>query len=124
MNINHSAEYIALWKSHKRAEWEAMRLSAEADKINRESAMATSRRQQVLVDTSVALAMQARPVKGPHGSAIAWQLQQESQRMQQLRAEIGAELERVEAALTLRQRKTAEKVLKQWEADYLRGMLV
>lgn len=73
MNINHSAEYIALWKSHKRTEWEAVRLRHEA--------------------------------------------QQGSQRMWELCSEIGAELERVAAALTPGQRKTAEKMLKQWERE-------
>ena len=31
MNINRSAEYIALWKSHKRAEWEAVQLKDEQE---------------------------------------------------------------------------------------------
>jgi hypothetical protein len=71
LNINRSAEYIALWKSHKRAEWEAVQLKDE----------------------------------------------QESRRKQRLCSEIGAELERVAAALTPGQRKNAEKMLKQWERE-------
>jgi hypothetical protein len=31
LNINRSAEYIALWKSHKRAEWEAVQLKDEQE---------------------------------------------------------------------------------------------
>jgi hypothetical protein len=76
LSINRSAEYIVLWKSHKRAEWEAGQLKDE----------------------------------------------QESRRKQQLCSEIGAELERVAAALTPDQRKNAEKVLKQWEQEQIREL--
>jgi hypothetical protein len=31
LNINRSAEYMALWKSHKRAEWEAVQLKDERE---------------------------------------------------------------------------------------------
>jgi hypothetical protein len=80
MNLNHSAEYVALWKSRKRAQWEAARLSQEANSLHQ-------------------------------------QLQQKSQQMWQLSSELGAELERVAATLTPGQRKTAEKMLKQWEQE-------
>jgi hypothetical protein len=71
LNINRSADYIALWKSRKRAEWEAVQLKDE----------------------------------------------RESRRKWELHSEIGAELERVAAALTPDQRKNAEKMLKQWERE-------
>jgi hypothetical protein len=74
LNINRSAEYIALWKSHKRAEWEAVRAKDEP----------------------------------------------ESRRKWELYSEIGAEVERVAAALTPDQRKNAEKMLKQWEREQTR----
>ena len=42
-------------------------------------------------------------------------LENESRRMWQLSAEIGAELARTEALLTFAQRQKAEQMLKQWE---------
>ena len=42
-------------------------------------------------------------------------LEQESHRMWKLHAEIGSELAQAAALLTVAQRKSAEKVLKQWE---------
>ena len=42
-------------------------------------------------------------------------LEQESRRMWKLHSEIGSELAQAAALLTVAQRKSAEKVLKQWE---------
>ena len=42
-------------------------------------------------------------------------LEQESHRMWKLHSEIGSELAQAAALLTVAQRKSAEKVLKQWE---------
>jgi hypothetical protein len=52
---------------------------------------------------------------------VAQQLDEESRRKWELCSEIGAELDRVAAALTPAQRKDAEKVLKQWESAELEG---
>ncbi|MFQ6027572.1 MAG: hypothetical protein ACE5Q6_08775 [Dehalococcoidia bacterium] len=117
MNINHSAEYLALWKSHKRAEWEAVRLDQEAKAMRVAATVADA---QLLGSGELnTVGVMARvSVQASQGDGItAEQLEQESNRMWGLYSTIKAELAQVEAALTADQRKNAEKVLKQWERE-------
>jgi hypothetical protein len=109
LNINHSAEYIALWKSHKRAQWEAEKLVREAAAMGQQWAMTSG---QSPLSSKFAPATVASDAL-----VVARQLQQQSQRMWELGSQIAAELEKVATTLTPRQRKTAEKMLKQWEQE-------
>ena len=121
MSINHSAEYMVLWKSHKRAEWEAVRLKKEADALRQQAGQPSARPGQAPGSRATAL-VEAPAETREDLEVVAQQLEEESRRKGELCSEIGAELDRVAAALTAAQRKDAEKVLKQWESAELEGM--
>ena len=112
MNINHSPEYLALWKSQKRAEWAAVRLDQEAKVIAKGMGVVADR-----VGVMVGVSEEKGPGDGIIPEITVEQLEQESRHMWGLYSEIKAELAQVEAALTVDQRKNAAKVLKQWERE-------
>ena len=166
MSINRTAEYVVLWKSHKRAEWVAVGLDKQAAALRRQLArndanallsstpaastgeclsieMATEMATETAAETTTKMAAEvatsigavavarrvtpnlALPVAGV-GADVSDEisseicielefLEIESRRMWQLHSEIGAELNEAANLLTVAQRKSAGKVLKQWE---------
>ncbi len=147
MSINRTAEYMVLWKSHKRAEWAAVRLDRQAAALRQrlgrnpwgekddrplpssqptaskpgnksaEKGAVTPARGQRTVPAPTVLTAPAAPADGGEEATfdeLKW-LETESRRMGQLCAEIGSELARATALLTVAQRKSAEKMLKEWE---------
>ena len=140
LNINRTADYVVLWKSHKRAEWAAVGLAGQAAELRQRlegnahrdfspaavavapPGLATSMGTAVAVRPAVELAA-AGPVSQlavaeadsePDAAAELELLEAESRRMWQLHAELGAELSQVARLLTAAQRQSAEKVLQQW----------
>ena len=146
MSINRTAEYVVLWKSHKRAEWAAVGLDNQAAALRQQLARndanallssppAASTGEYLSTETAaetttkmaakvgaVAVAQRAElDLAAPSVDVLAEIsdelkfLENESRRMWQLSAEIGAELAQTEALLTFAQRQKAEQMLKQWE---------
>jgi hypothetical protein len=115
VNINHSPEYIALWKSHKRAEWEAGELGQQCEQLRQQLEEAENRAQTLIATGPVAVATGAPGSIAQESRMLVEQLERELRRKWELHSEIGADLERVSEALTPAQRKQAAKVLEQWE---------
>lgn len=158
MSVNRTAEYVVLWKSHKRAEWAAVGLDSQAEALRQRLGRSPGRKAANIrrygtpaastrdgkpadagavraVETAAAGAQRAAinpatdaPAAGVVAPGVAAEvvaeiaiadqlesLETESCRTWQLYAEIGSELAQVAALLTVAQRKSAEKVLKQWE---------
>lgn len=143
LEINRTADYVVLWKSHRRAERAALGLARQAAELRGlltvglpELAVTAG----VAVGAAVAATVPAAPaavieslpgelasaVPSPAaepasvGVAVAdWAeaefLEAESGRMWELYAELGAELAQVAGLLTAAQRQRAEKVIQQWE---------
>lgn len=136
LHINRTADYVVLWKSHKRAEWAAVGLDHQAaelrqqltggDPRNFNPAAAVGSPPETASGITVAVA--ERPAveiaaAGPPPAALAAAdetaaaleiLESESRRMWQLHAELGAELSQTAGLLTAGQRQAAEKALQQW----------
>jgi hypothetical protein len=120
MNINHSAEYIALWKSQKRAEWEAVRLDEAARAMGAATGSVKLETAEPGAANPVGVMARVTVQTGANGrddGMTARQLEQERDRRWSLCAELKAELDRVAAALTDDQRKNVTKVLKLWERE-------
>ena len=165
MSINRTAEYVVLWKSHKRAEWAAVGLDNQAAARRQQLARndanallsstpaastgeylstgtatpAASTGEYLLTGTATETAAETTTKMAAKVGAVAVAqraeldlaapsvdvlaeisdelkfLENESRRMWQLSAEIGAELAQTEALLTFAQRQKAEQMLKQWE---------
>jgi hypothetical protein len=114
VNINHSPEYIALWKSHKRAEWEAVELAQQCEQLRQQVEEAETQAPVLAVAGAPGVATGASGIAAQERGALAQQLERELRRKWELHAEIGADLERVSESLTPAQRRNAEKVLQQW----------
>ena len=138
LNINRTADYVVLWKSHKRAEWAAVGLAGQAAQLrqrlegnaHRDFSPAVAAVAPPGLATSTAVAVRpaveltaAGPASGVAAAAVdpgpdadleLELLEAESRRMWQLHAELGAELSQVARLLTAAQRQSAEKVLQQW----------
>ena len=135
LNINRTADYVVLWKSHKRAEWAAVGLAGQAAELrqrleggdNRDFSpavappgLATNTAVAVRPSVELAAAGPASQLAAaavdpePDTAAELELLEAESRRMWQLHAELGAELSQVARLLTAAQRQSAEKVLQQW----------
>ena len=114
MNINHSPEYIALWKGHKRAEWEAVELAQQCEELRQQAEAAEAPVPTLVVNGAPAGATGAPGMAAREQQALAQQLERELRRKWELHAEIGADLERVSESLTPGQRRDADKVLQQW----------
>ncbi len=123
MSINRTAEYVVLWKSHKRAEWAAVGLDHRAAALRQRQQQQTGQRRPhpgpaaAAAGPATATRNHRTVAADPADVEIAAELQfleMEGQRMWRLHAEIGAELAQAEILLTHAQRKSAENVLKQW----------
>lgn len=136
LNINRTADYVVLWKSHKRAEWAAVGLDGQAAELRQrlESGVnldlspaaaqltppgpATNTAVAVLPQRELAAANlpagAAAVMAAPEAAAELELLEAESRRMWKLHAELGVELSQVSRLLTAAQRQSAEKVLQQW----------
>ena len=139
LNINRTADYVVLWKSHKRAEWAAVGLAGQAAELRQRlegganlefSPAVAAATPPGLAASNTAVAVRpaveltaAGPVGGlavaeadpePDAAVALELLEAESRRMWQLHAELGAELSQVARLLTAAQRQSAEKVLQQW----------
>ena len=121
MNINHSPEYIALWKSHKRAEWEAVELKQQCELLRQQVEEGESGAQTPIMTGPVAVATEAPGSIAQETRMLVEQLERELRRKWELHSEIGSDLERVSGALTPAQRKQAERVLEQWERQQAAG---
>lgn len=138
LNINRTADYVVLWKSHKRAEWAAVGLDGQAAELRQRlesgvnldlsPAVAQLTPPRPVTDTAVAvlpprelaaaapavgLAVAAVPAESDAAAELEL-LEAESRRMWKLHAELGVELSQVARLLTAAQRQSAEKVLQQW----------
>ena len=139
LHINRTADYVVLWKSHKRAEWAAVGLDHQAAELRQQLTGGDSRNftpAAVAVTppgtaSGIAAAVAERPAvemtaAGPltedfadiaangETAAALEILEAESRRMWQLHAELGAELSQTAGLLTAAQRQAAEKALQQW----------
>lgn len=140
LHINRTADYVVLWKSHKRAEWAAVGLDHQAAELRQQLTGGDPRNfipaAAVAVTppgtaTAIPVAVAERPAvemtaAGPMPADIAdiaadgetaaelEILEAESRRMWQLHAELGAELSQTAGLLTAAQRQAAEKALQQW----------
>ena len=114
MNINHPPEYIALGKSHKRAEWEAVELAQQCEQLRRQVEEAETRAPTLIVAGGPVTATGAPGMVFQDQRALVQQLERELHRKWELHAEIGADLERVSGSLAPAQRRRAEEVLQQW----------
>ena len=121
MNINHSPEYIALWKSHKRAEWEAVELKQQCELLRQQVEEEESGAQTPIMTGPVAVATEAPGSIAQETRMLVEQLERELRRKWELHSEIGSDLERVSVVLTPAQRKQAERVLEQWERQQAAG---
>ena len=121
MNINHSPEYIALWKSHKRAEWEAVELKQQCELLRQQVEEEESGAQTPIMTGPVAVATEAPGSIAQETRMLVEQLERELRRKWELHSEIGSDLERVSGVLTPAQRKQAERVLEQWERQQAAG---
>lgn len=136
LEINRTADYVVLWKSHRRAERAALGLARQASELRglltvglpelavTAPAAAIESVPGVTVGAAVAApaaAIESLPgelvvdVDGMAARAEAEFLEAESGRMWELYAELGAELAQVAGLLTAAQRQRAEKVIQQWE---------
>ena len=136
LNINRTADYVVLWKSHKRAEWAAVGLDGQAAELRQRleggvnldlspaaaqltpPGPATNTAVAVLPPREVSAANlpagAAAVIEAPAAAAELELLEAESRRMWKLHAELGVELSQVARLLTAAQRQSAEKVLQQW----------
>lgn len=139
LHINRTADYVVLWKSHKRAEWAAVGLDHQAAELRQQLTGGDPRNfipAAVMASppetaTAIPVAVAERPAveiaaAGPLPADIAdiaaaketaaalEILEAESRRMWQLHAELGAELSQTAGLLTAAQRQAAEKALQQW----------
>ena len=140
VNINRTADYVVLWKSHKRAEWAAVGLDGQAAELRQRLECGAPRTfipaaavtPPPAPATGAAVAVAARPAleiaaadplpanpAADSDAAIELEiLESESRRMWKLHAELGAELSQTAVLLTAAQRQAAEKALQQWaESD-------
>lgn len=139
LHINRTADYVVLWKSHKRAEWAAVGLDHQAAELRQQLTGGDPRNftpAAVMAAppgtaTAIPVAVAERPAveiaaAGPmpadigdiaaadETAAALEILESESRRMWQLHAELGAELSQTAGLLTAAQRQAAEKALQQW----------
>ena len=135
LNINRTADYVVLWKSHKRAEWAAVGLDGQAAELRQRlergvnldlspaasvapPGPASNTAVAVLPPREVAAANPpvgtAAVIEAPAAAVELELLEAESRRMWKLHAELGVELSQVARLLTTAQRQSAEKVLQQW----------
>ena len=139
LEINRTADYVVLWKSHRRAERAAAGLARQAAELR---GLLTAAGLPEMAVAAPAAAIESLPGKLAAGAAVAapapeigslpgelaavvegtaadWAeaefLEAESGRMWELYAELGAELAQVAGLLTAAQRQTAEKVIQEWE---------
>ena len=139
MSINRTAEYMVLWKSHKRAEWAAVGLDNQAEALRQRlgrddvaprpaaTPSASTGKYQSAAEGAAAVAVMQRAAAAPADSIDSTagvpaeisdeleRLEIEGRRMWELHTEIGAELSQVAKLLTVAQSKSAQKVLQQWE---------
>ena len=137
-NINRTADYVVLWKSHKRAEWAAVGLDDQAAELRRRresgapqnfipaaAAVATpppgpatgavvAVAARPAVEISAAVPLPVDLAADAEAAAELEVLESESRRMWKLHAELGAELSQTAVLLTAAQRQAAEKALQQW----------
>lgn len=138
LNINRTADYVVLWKSHKRAEWAAVGLEGQAAELRQRlesganldlSPAAAQRtppgpatntavavlppRELAAAAPAVGLAVAVAPTESDAAAELEL-LEAESRRMWKLHAELGGELSQVARLLTAAQRQSAEKMLQQW----------
>lgn len=137
LNINRTADYVVLWKSHKRAEWAAVGLDGQAAELRQRlesgvnldlspaaaqrtppgpatnTAVAVLPPRELAAAPAVGLAVAAVPAESDAAAELEL-LEAESLRMWKLHAELGGELSQVARLLTAAQRQAAEKVLQQW----------
>ena len=140
LHINRTADYVVLWKSHKRAEWAAVGLDHQAAELRQQLTGGDPRNFTPAAGlavtppgtaTAIPVAVAERPavsstVASPlpadftdlaaadETAAELEILESESRRMWQLHAELGAELSQTAGLLTAAQRQAAEKALQQW----------
>ena len=140
VNINRTADYVVLWKSHKRAEWAAVGLDGQAAELRQRLEHGNSRTfipaaavtpppapatgaaaavaARPAVEPAAAIPLPADPAADSDAAAALELLESESRRMWKLHAELGAELSQIALLLTAAQRQAAEKALQQWaESD-------
>ena len=125
LEINRTADYVVLWKSHRRAERAALGLARHAAELRGLMAglpeLAVTVGVAAVAALAPAAAIESLPgelaaaVDGVAAGAEAEFLEAESGRMWELYAELGAELAQVAGLLTAAQRQTAEKVIQEWE---------
>ncbi len=138
LHINRTADYVVLWKSHKRAEWAAVGLDHQAAELRQQltggdprnftpaallaSPPETASAIPVAVAERPAVEIAAAALTDDFADRAAAEetaaaleiLEAESRRMWQLHAELGAELSQTAGLLTAAQRQAAEKALQQW----------
>lgn len=138
LHINRTADYVVLWKSHKRAEWAAVGLDHQAAELRQQLTGGDPRNftpAAVMASppetaSGIAAAVAERPAVEIAAAALTEDfadlaaadetaaeleiLEAESRRMWQLHAELGAELSQTAGLLTAAQRQAAEKALQQW----------
>lgn len=139
LHINRTADYVVLWKSHKRAEWAAVGLDHQAAELRQQlpggdprnfTPAAVMAAPPPETATAIPVAVAERPAVELSTAALTDDfadlaaadetaaeleiLEAESRRMWQLHAELGAELSQTAGLLTAAQRQAAEKALQQW----------
>ena len=138
LHINRTADYVVLWKSHKRAEWAAVGLDHQAAELRQQltggdprnftpaallasppetaSAIPVAVAERPAVEIAAAALTEdfADRAAAEETAAALEILESESRRMWQLHAELGAELSQTAGLLTAAQRQAAEKALQQW----------
>lgn len=139
LHINRTADYVVLWKSHKRAEWAAVGLDHQAAELRQQLTGGDARNFTPAAGlavtppglaTAIPVAVAERPAVERAAAALTEDfadlaaaeetaaaleiLEAESRRMWQLHAELGAELSQTAGLLTAAQRQAAEKALQQW----------
>ena len=138
LHINRTADYVVLWKSHKRAEWAAVGLDHQAAELRQQltggdprnftpaavmasppetaSAIPVAVAERPAVEIAAAALTEdfAGRAAADETAAALEILEAESRRMWQLHAELGAELSQTAGLLTAAQRQAAEKALQQW----------
>ena len=139
LHINRTADYVVLWKSHKRAEWAAVGLDHQAAELRQQLTGGDPRNFTPAAGLAVTppgtasaipVAVAERPAVEIAAAALTEDfadraadretaaeleiLESESRRMWQLHAELGAELSQTAGLLTAAQRQAAEKALQQW----------
>lgn len=123
LEINRTADYVVLWKSHRRAERAALGLARRAAELRGLLTAGLAVTAGVAPAAAVGLLSgelavadgMAMEVEGTADWAEAEFLEAESGRMWELYAELRAELAQVAGLLTAAQRQRAEKVIQQWE---------